>query len=65
MTNISQLKVEPHHFLKDYFGDKYLALSINEGVVQYIIGDLDPAELSYLRTVLELIIQERITRGGE
>ena len=65
MDEIPQLNIEPHHFLKKFFGEKYVVLSIlPEGATQYAIGALNSVEIAYLSKILDIIAQDKI-KGSE
>ena len=54
------LPQDPTAFLKHYFGDKFIVLSIKNNVTQYAIGDLDSVELAFLSKVVDVISAEKI-----
>lgn len=56
----SNLGTDPSNFLKHYYGEKYIILSIQDHVTQYSMGNLDSVELAYLSKILELISLKEI-----
>lgn len=63
--NVSQIPSEPHHFIKHFFGEKYVVLSIVNGETMYAIGAVDSIELAYLSRILDIISQDKIKGGLE
>jgi hypothetical protein len=62
MEQIPQLQIEPHYFLRNFFGEKYVVLSIMpDGQTQYCVGALNSVELAYLVKILDIISQDKIT----
>jgi hypothetical protein len=65
MENVSQLQTSPHHFLKHFLGDKYIAIGYDEGSSRIITGDLTTMELAYLVSILQMFCEDQIRLSGE
>lgn len=63
MDNVYNLPPDPTHFLKYYFGEKYVVLSITDHATQYAIGSLSSVEVAYLVKILDIIATDKITGG--
>lgn len=65
MENVETLQTNPHHFLKHFLGEKYIAIGYDEGSTRIITGDISTMELAYLVSILEIFSQDQIRHSGE
>jgi hypothetical protein len=65
MDNVTNLETNPHHFLKHFLGEKYIAIGYDEGSSRIITGDLTTMELAYLVSILSMFSEDQIRLSGE
>jgi hypothetical protein len=65
MDNVETLQTSPHHFLKHFLGEKYIAIGYDEGSTRIITGDISTMELAYMVSILEIFSQDQIRQSGE
>lgn len=65
MDNVSNLEINPHFLLRHFLGEKYVAVSYEDGSSKIITGDLTTMELAYLVSILKMFSEDQIRLSGD